>query len=78
MTDLERLTATLDALNVHYTQDARERTETPFGVNEARINVTLEEPKKDQTKVPYSGYNGFVWVFTFDMDGTLREVGGYE
>ena len=77
MTDLERLTTTLDALNVHYRQRPYEH------LGDHSIIVTLEAPRGegDRTmpgKVKYTGYSGFAWLFTFNTDGTIREVGGYE
>jgi hypothetical protein len=28
--------------------------------------------------VPNTGYANFVWIFTFDSVGKIKEVGGYE
>ena len=77
MTDLERLTTTLDALNVHYKQRPYEH------MGKHSIIVTLEAPlDKDYRTIPgkvkYTGYSGFAWLFTFNTDGTIKEVGGYE
>ena len=77
MTDLERLTQTLDALNIHYGQRPFEHD------GKQSILVTLDEPRDEDYrpipgKVPYTGYSGFAWIFTFDTDGTIKEVGGYE
>jgi hypothetical protein len=69
MTDLERLTETLDALNVAYEKKASAST--------AGINILLGT-QDDETTVPNTGYAGFVWIFTFDAAGKIKEVGGYE
>ena len=69
MTDLERLTETLDALNVAY-----EKTASADG---ADIDIILGS-KDDEMTVPYTGYSYFVWIFTFDAVGKIKEVGGYE
>jgi hypothetical protein len=68
MTDLERLTETLDALNVAYDKNAS----TSGGVN-----ITLGTEDEEGT-VPNTGYANFVWIFTFDSEGKIKEVGGYE
>lgn len=69
MTDLERITETLDALNVAYGKTA--------SANGAGINITLGT-QDDEKTVPNTGYSGFVWIFTFDAVGKIKEVGGYE
>jgi hypothetical protein len=69
MTDLERLTETLDALNVAYEQTA--------SASDAGINITLGNSDEDGA-VPNTGYANFVWIFTFDLAGKIKEVGGYE
>lgn len=69
MTDLERLTETLDALNVAYEKKASEST--------ADINIVLGT-QDDRGTVPNTGYFYFVWIFTFDAAGKIKEVGGYE
>lgn len=77
MTNLEQLTATLDSLNIYYTQRLYEHD------GKQSILIELEAPvdknyKDIPNKVKYTGYSGFAWIFTFDTDGTIREVGGYE
>lgn len=69
MTDLERLTETLDALNVAYEKTASAST--------AGINIILGS-QDDEGTVPNTGYANFVWIFTFDAAGKMKEVGGYE
>ena len=69
MTDLERLTETMDALNVAYEKTA--------SANGAGINIVLGT-QDDETIVPNTGYANFVWIFTFDAVGKIKEVGGYE
>lgn len=69
MTDLERLTETLDALNVSYKKTASAST--------AGINIILGT-QDDERTVPNTGYANFVWIFTFDLEGKIKEVGGYE
>lgn len=69
MTDLERLTETLDALNIGYGRAP--------SANGEGINITLEDLDNDKT-VPYTGYPYFAWIFTFDAAGKIKEVGGYE
>ena len=69
MTDLERLTETLDALNVAYEKTA--------SASKTGINIVLGT-QDDETTVPNTGYENFVWIFTFDAAGKIKEVGGYE
>lgn len=69
MTDLQRLTETLGALNIAY--------EKTVSANGAGINIILGS-KDDEMTVPYTGYSYFVWIFTFDAAGKIKEVGGYE
>jgi hypothetical protein len=69
MTDLERLTETLDVLNVAYEKKASAST--------AGINIVLGT-QDDEGTVPNTGYANFVWIFTFDAAGKIKEVGGYE
>lgn len=69
MTDLERLTETLDALSVAYEKKASAST--------AGINIVLGT-QDDEGTIPNTGYAGFVWIFTFDLAGKIKEVGGYE
>lgn len=69
MTDLEILTETLDALNVAYEKTA--------SVDGADIDIILGS-KDAETTVPNTGYANFVWIFTFDAAGKIKEVGGYE
>ena len=69
MTDLQRLTETLGALNIAY--------EKTVSANGAGINIILGT-QDDETIVPNTGYANFVWIFTFDAVGKIKEVGGYE
>lgn len=69
MTDLERLTKTLDALNIAYEKTA--------SASKTGINIVLGT-QDDKETVPNTGYSGFVWIFTFDAAGKIKEVGGYE
>jgi hypothetical protein len=69
MTDLERLTETLNALNVAYEKTA--------SASDAGINITLGDSDEDKA-VPNTGYANFVRIFTFDTAGKIKEVGGYE
>jgi len=74
VSDLERLTSTLDALNVHYEQRLYEYD------GKQSILVELDAPEHGERggKVRYTGYSGFAWIFTFDTEGSIMEVGGYE
>jgi hypothetical protein len=69
MTDLERLTKTLDALNIAYEKTA--------SASDEGINIMLGDSDEDEA-VPNTGYANFVWIFTFDSVGKIKEVGGYE
>ena len=69
MTDLEKLTETLDALNVAY--------EKKPSKSRAGINIVLGT-QDDEGTVPNTGYANFVWIFSFDEAGKIKEVGGYE
>ena len=69
MTDLERLTETLDALNVSYEKTASAGT--------ADIDIVLGT-QDDEGTVSNTGYANFVWIFSFDEAGKIKEVGGYE
>ena len=83
MTDLERLKATLDALNIYYeerTQEDRgwgrpdpERGFTVVEIGDLGIN------QRKAGKLPYEGYGGFGYAFRFDREtGQIMEAGGYE
>jgi hypothetical protein len=46
---------------------------------EKKIVDLEEDPEHSKsTKIPYTGYSGFAWLFTFSIEGKLLEVGGYE
>lgn len=69
MTDFEKLTETLEALNIAFKITASE--------NRANISIILGS-EDDEKTVPNTGYANFVWIFTFDTTGKMKEVGGYE
>ena len=75
MTDLELLTQTLDRLNVFYSvRDHIGRD----GMEKKIVDLEEDLEHSKSTKIPYTGYSGFAWLFTFSIDGKLLEVGGYE
>ena len=69
MSDLQRLTEILDALNVAYEKKA--------SASKTGVNIILGT-QDDEGTVPNTGYSNFVWIFTFDAAGKIKEVGGYE
>lgn len=83
MSNMQELTQLLDRMNVFY-----EISDSKDGVK----NLCLYDAddylrqydengmfiKKENTYIPYTGYSGFAWLFTFDNDGNIKEVGGYE
>jgi hypothetical protein len=74
MTDFELLTETLDRLSVHY--DVREREWE--GVVQKIVTLDGDGSTVREGKIPYTGYTGFAWLFSFSDDGRLVEVGGFE
>ena len=74
MTDLELLTQTLDRLNIDYGMNDYEWE----GVVQKIITLKGDHSTARKGKIPYTGYSGFAWLFTFSLDGALVEVGGYE
>jgi hypothetical protein len=75
MTDLELLTQTLDRLNVYY--DIRDFTSRD-GIEQKIIDLEEDPDRSNSAKIPYTGYDGFAWIFKFSIEGKLLEVGGYE
>lgn len=69
MTDLERLTNTLDALKVFYSVTGSD--------SHTSVHVSEPEDNKDQY-IPYIGYDGFYYTFIFDSDGCISNVAGME
>jgi len=75
MTDLELLTSTLDRLNVYY--DVRDFTSRD-GIEQKIVDLEEDPARSKSAKIPYTGYDGFAWIFKFGTEGKLMEVGGYE
>jgi hypothetical protein len=74
MTDLDILTTTLDRLNVQYEVSEYQHD----GVEKKIITLDGDDSTARNGKIPYTGYSGFAWLFTFTLDGSLIAVGGYE
>jgi len=77
MNDLDRLIETLTALNLYHAIHRDEKGATSV-ILEEPPRGTSEEREKYTAFVPYTGYGGFAWIVSFNADGGIKEVGGYE